>query len=112
MDEELINLPLFTVEEIPQMHPSVEAVEIIPYKVISHKTKTSLDDFFPEQRYDKKIQKAKEILGPLCNAFTSDQLTDIVTEIQYLCESWLDDYERNVFDGKTLKELLHERGGI
>ncbi len=73
----------------------------------------SLNDLFPEQQYDeKKVQKAKEILGEVADGFTPEQLKDIVTEIQYLVDSWLDDFERDVFPGKTLKELLHERGGL
>lgn len=75
--------------------------------------KDSLDTLFPEQRYEEKnLQKAKDILGVVANEFTADQLKSIITEIQYLVDSWLDDYERNVFDGLTLKELLHEKGTI
>lgn len=71
----------------------------------------SLDALFPEQQYDEKdVQKAKEILGNLYKEFSPEQLKDTVTEIQYLCESWLDEFERETFDGLTLKELLHEKG--
>ena len=71
----------------------------------------SLDELFPEQQYDEKnIQKAKEILGETALEFTPEQLKDTVTEIQYLCESWLDDFERQIFDGITLQELLHAKG--
>ena len=27
-------------------------------------------------------------------------------------ESWLDNFETEIFNGKTLNELLHERGGL
>lgn len=74
--------------------------------------KKSLEDLFPEQAYeDKKIQQAKKSLGPLANEFTPEQLKDTITEIQFLAESWLDDFERSIFDGHTLQEMLHERGG-
>ena len=75
--------------------------------------KDSLDTLFPEQRYEEKnLQKAKDILSVVANELTADQLKGVITEIQYLVDSWLDDYERNVFDGLTLKELLHEKGTI
>ncbi|KKP87931.1 MAG: hypothetical protein UR93_C0027G0008, partial [Berkelbacteria bacterium GW2011_GWA2_35_9] len=38
------------------------------------------------------------------------ELNDVITEVEYLTESWLDEYERNIFDGLTLQELLHEKG--
>lgn len=75
--------------------------------------KQSLDDLFPEQKYeDKDIQKAKEILGSLVNEFTPEQLSGTIIEIQYLAQSWLDDLEREIFKGLTLKEVLHEKGAI
>lgn len=75
--------------------------------------KQSLDSLFPEQQYaDKAIQKAKEILGEVAKTFTEEQLRDIVSEVQFLTTTWLDDFERGVFDGKTLNELLHEKGGV
>jgi len=71
----------------------------------------SLDDLFPEQQYDEKVvQEAKKILGVIADEFTPEQLKDAVTEIQYLASTWLDDFERDAFDGLTLNELLHEKG--
>lgn len=80
---------------------------------ISTSLRQTLDDLFPEQQYDEKnIQKAKEILGSLAKEFTPEQLQDVVSEIQYLTESWLDEFERKIFSGLTLRELLHEKGGL
>lgn len=74
--------------------------------------KESLDNIFPEQEYDKKFQKAKEILGGLTRDLSTQQMKDVVAEVQYLVSTWLDDFEREIFKGKTLKELLHEKGGL
>lgn len=80
---------------------------------ISHPIKQSLDELFPEQKYDeKKIKLAKEILGPEANELTDMQLRSAVTEIQYLAESWLDNFEQEIINGLTLKELLHEKGSV
>lgn len=71
----------------------------------------SLEAIFPEQKQaDKRIKLAKDALGSLAAQFTETELSDVITEVEYLTESWLDEYERNIFDGLTLQELLHEKG--
>ena len=55
------------------------------------------------------IDEAREILGDTAKDLTDDQIKDILVEIQYLVECWLEEYERKIFNGKTLNELL---GGI
>lgn len=75
--------------------------------------KKSLDDLFPEQQYEEKnIQRAKDILGELADKFTPQEFKVAITEVQFLAESWLDDFEREIFGGLTLQELLHEKGGL
>ena len=77
---------------------------------ISRTASASLDALFPEQKHEEKqIQRAKELLGEKLTYFTPEQLRDLITEIQFLTDSWLDDFERRIFDGVTLAELLHER---
>ncbi len=115
----MMELPIQKISEESYVRPLVTLLEGVTPKTVKNQSHSganseslhkSLNDLFPEQQYDeKKIQKAKEILGEVADNFTSEQLRDIVTEIQYLVESWLDDFERDVFAGKTLKELLHER---
>ena len=40
-------------------------------------------------------------------AEVSDQdLETHLTELQYLIDSWMDDFERTVFEGKTLNQLM------
>lgn len=73
----------------------------------------SLDTLFPEQqREERNIKQTKEILGNLADEFSLDQLKIVITEVEYLAESWLDDFERIAFKGQTLQELLHERTGL
>ena len=78
---------------------------------VSPLAKHSLDELFPEQEYEEKaVKRAKEILGLLSDEFTAEQLKDVVAEVQFLVSTWLDDFEKNIFDGLTLQELLHEKG--
>lgn len=73
--------------------------------------KESLDTLFPEQQYEERdVQKAKEVLGEITQDLTAEELKTTVTEVKYLVSTWLDDFERHVFDGLTLNELLHEKG--
>ena len=75
--------------------------------------KDSLESLFPEQQYDEKnIQSAKKILGSVAENFTTEEVRDIVTEVQYLTNNCLDDFERMIFEGITLKELLHEKNSL
>ena len=60
---------------------------------------------------DKKIQQVKQTLGDIATTLSNDYLRDIATEVQFLSETWLDEFEREIFNGLTLNELLHEKGG-
>lgn len=116
--KELENELLVTEEKI--ITPLVQVLDQFTPNTDTHKQlensqsfTQSLNDLFPEQAYQEKdIQKTKEILGDLANEFTNEQIQDVVSEIQYLTESWLDDFERKIFKGLTLKELLHEKGSL
>ena len=73
----------------------------------------SLDAMFPEQkRQDKDLAQIKESLGELSKDLNNSELKAIATDIDYLVATWLDDFERTIFDGQTLREVLHEKGGI
>ncbi len=57
---------------------------------------------------------AKELDGDkkeIAQEVSPEQLKNIITEVQFLTESWLDEFERQIFKGLTLQELLHEKGG-
>jgi hypothetical protein len=72
----------------------------------------SIQDLFPEQEYEEKsIQLAKKALGTISAEFSSEELKMVITEAEFLTESWLDEFERQIFKGLTLHELLHEKGG-
>lgn len=38
-----------------------------------------------------------------------NDLQDAVVEIRFLALSWLDDFEKDLFEGKTVNELLNHR---
>lgn len=66
----------------------------------------SLNEMFPEQAHeDKIIKKAKEILG---DKFATEDVKSAIASFEYLINAWLQQYEKKVFDNKTLKELLED----
>lgn len=108
--EQQITRPLELV--LQEVTPKTQS-EQLPVIDNTKPIKDSLEALFPEQQYDDKdIQKVKEILGPIANQFSQPELRDIVAETQFLISSWLDDFERGIFNGLTLNELLHEKGGL
>lgn len=36
-------------------------------------------------------------------------IQDVAVEIKFLAKSWLDDFEKETFEGKTIDELLNNR---
>lgn len=69
---------------------------------------TLLNQLFPDQkREDKNVKQVKSILGDLTETFSLEELQEIISLSQYLTESWLDMWEKELFDGQTLYELLN-----
>ena len=107
-------LPNLTKEKVTESISNVLS-EVIPVTTTvpgkpTQNLKNSLDDLFPEQQIEEKnIKKSKEILGTISDEFTTEQLRDIFTEVIFLVENSLDAFERSIFEGITLKELLHEK---
>ncbi|KKT67621.1 MAG: hypothetical protein UW60_C0003G0029 [Candidatus Woesebacteria bacterium GW2011_GWA2_44_33] len=53
------------------------------------------------------IERAKNILGKSATLLTDREIQDIITKFEYLAERFLDIYEKNIYQGKTLEQLLH-----
>ncbi|MEO8581226.1 MAG: hypothetical protein ABI425_01455 [Patescibacteria group bacterium] len=65
-----------------------------------------LKQFMPETAEQTKINKVRHILGERAKTIEDSQLETLIAQCEYLLDCWLDDYERNLFDGKTLKEIV------
>jgi len=66
----------------------------------------SLDEMFPEQSHeDSAVSKAKKILG---DRYTTEEVKSMLASFEYLINAWLEEYEKKVFNNKTLKELLQD----
>lgn len=54
----------------------------------------------------ENLEEIQSILKSSGIQMTEDELRQVVTEFQYLVDIWLNDVERQLFNGKTLDELL------
>jgi len=79
--------------------------------IFSHRRafESSFNSLLPELQEDKSVQTARSILGNTAADLTDEELSVYLTQFQYLIESWLDEYERQLFNGITLRQLLRER---
>lgn len=53
------------------------------------------------------IEKAKDILGKSSTIMSDSEIQDLIAKFEYLAESFLDTYEKKIYQGKTLEQLLH-----
>lgn len=72
-----------------------------PYKNLEQ----ALSTIFPDNQEETKVVKARRILGDTAKDYSDEKIAHLVTDFEYLVECWLDVFEKNVFDGKTLQEL-------
>ncbi|HSX42046.1 MAG TPA: hypothetical protein VLE93_01710 [Candidatus Saccharimonadales bacterium] len=70
---------------------------------------TALRSIFPTTQEETKVQKARAILQEVAANLSDQEVEIFITELQCLIDSWFDVYEKGVFNGLTLKELM--KGG-
>lgn len=86
-------------EHMPTRVPSV------PY--LGREIREGLTPFLSQE--ETRLQKAQSSLGELAESLPDEELEDHLTIFQSLLDGWLDTYERQAFDGLTLREVLRER---
>lgn len=74
---------------------------------IGQETYENLNQLFTDQDKEQRtVREARDILGNPADKLTDEQIYNLVTNVRYLIDSWLEEFERNVFGGKTLNEIL------
>lgn len=64
----------------------------------------SINEMFPEQNHeDNAVLKAKQVLG---DKYSTEEVKSMLASYEYLVSTWLEEYEKKIFNKKTLKELL------
>lgn len=84
---------------VPQQNTSINPLAEI---------EKSLESIFPEDYQQTKINKARNVLGSLAESYTDPQIETMLTDFEYLSSCWLDLFEKKIFGGKTLREVMGE----
>lgn len=96
-----IELPLYpTIEPIPKSSPVFH-----PHQSINN----ALSAIFPEHEEESKVIRTRKILGETAKTLSDERIECIVTEFQYLIDTWLNEFEKDIFNGKTLQEVLKRK---
>src|SRR5258708_145460 len=76
----------------------------VSYFPSTTKPEKTLNAIFSEQNYENKtVQSAKEILG---SDYETKDIQELIASFEYLIQNWLEEYEKKMFNNKTLKDLL------
>ncbi len=109
---ETMNSPLFhTPESTPRIVlNSIKELSEQSYKPTSLQApiEQALNSFLPDQSEENKVARMRKHLGKTAETLSNPQVETIITEFQFLIDTWMDEYEREVFNGLTLKEVLNE----
>ena len=67
---------------------------------------TALKQIFTPASEETGVQKVRRTMGDCIKTLPDEDIEVYLTEFQYLIDKWLDEYERSVFDGQTLQQVL------
>ncbi len=68
----------------------------------------ALSSLFPEKHEETELLKARRIMGQEISNLSDEELRAALTQFQFLLTNWLDEFEKTVFDNKTLLQVLKE----
>ena len=104
---ELLRYP--TLEPISKVAPVLKEIAQSQPPIPNPQTslENAISSIFAPQEEENKIARTKKHLGEKAKLLTDEQIECITTEFQFLIDTWLDEYERDVFEGKTLQEILN-----
>jgi hypothetical protein len=66
----------------------------------------TLQAIFPNNSEDQKLASARLTLELSDSEYSDAKLTTLLADFEYMANVWLDAFERQQFNGKTLSELL------
>ena len=109
-----LNLPQLSIFEIPT--PSNPPTKINEPKTTNSLPQNLFDplekafkEIFPQDVEEETVLKMRRILGKKGNELSDERVQCIATEFQFLIDTWLDEFEKDIFNGMTLKEVINEK---
>lgn len=70
--------------------------------------KVILDSIFPSRQEETKIAKARRILEDVASDLSDEELEIYLIKFEFLLDTWIDNFEKDIFEGKTLNQLIRE----
>jgi hypothetical protein len=111
---ETINLPQLSIFEAPNL-PNNPANLKKTKPTGSHSPKlfdpleNAFKEIIPQNIEENTVIKMRRMLGDKAKEMPDDQVQCLATKFQFLIDTWLDEFEKDVFSGMTLKEVLNEK---
>lgn len=68
----------------------------------------ALSQIFRNRQEETRTEKARCTMAGAVDSLTDEELDIQLTEFQHLIDYWLDMFEQQLFDGKTLQQTLME----
>ena len=68
----------------------------------------ALGHIFPDKREETALQLARRIMGDEIKDLSDEEVGTHLTQFHFLLQSWLDEFEREIFADKTLQQILKE----
>lgn len=75
---------------------------------VSNIMAAGLDRLVFDHAEERQIEQARRIMGEAVNELSDHELETYLTKFQYLLDTWFDEFERGLFENKTLQQLLKE----
>lgn len=94
---ETIPLPLYTT-----VVTTTKISDTNPHRTLE----TALNAIFPTSTQETKQNSVKRNLGETGKTLSEEQINALAADFQYLIDTWLDEFEEEVFEGKKLQEIL------
>ena len=66
----------------------------------------TINSIFPTQLEENKIQHIRTILGEKAVSLSDEEIETSISQFEYLVNCWMDEFEMEIFEGKTLYEVL------
>jgi len=57
---------------------------------------------------ERQLEQARRVMGEAVSELSDHELETYLTKFQYLLDTWFDEFERGLFEQKTLQQLLQE----
>jgi phosphatidylinositol kinase/protein kinase (PI-3 family) len=107
---QLFSIPTISKQNSTESCKSPEIEHDLKDSILTHRKTfdSSLNALFSNDHEESQITKARAILGETVAGISDEELLVYLTEFQYLLDEWLDFFEQQLFEGKTLQQLERE----